>query len=144
MRLALLVLVSVSTASAQDGPAPRWPSAPTDTLRWEAVADTLGRRVFVDVETLRPGGVVDVWTWRAFAEARPPYRPYDREVGLDRVFCALRATAPLRVARYRDGASVGAFMYPPSVGPYGWAPGSAAEAVGERACREDPEGQAAR
>ena len=143
MRFVLLALLSISAASGQ-GEAPRWDTAPIDTLRWEAVGDTRGRRVYVDVETLRPGSVVDVWTWHAFAEAQPPHRPYDRLVALDRVYCALQATAPLRVARYRDGASTSAFMYPPSVGPYGWAPGSAAEAVGERACREGPTDQAAR
>lgn len=138
MRLVLL-LALVSTASAQtEALAPRWTSAPTDSVRWEIVADTLGRRVYLDVETLESARVVDVWTWHAYAQAQRPPRGavYDRVVALDRVFCGHRMTAPLHVARYLGRTGVGSFMYPPDVGPYGWAPGSVPEAVGERVCAQ--------
>lgn len=104
-----------------------------------AAVGARGHRVYVDVETLRSDAtVVEVWTWHAYAEARRPPggAAYDREIARDRVFCRLRMTAPLRVARYLGREEAGAFMYPPDVGPYEWAPGSAAEAVGERVCPE--------
>ena len=137
MRLVWIVALLSPAASAQGGAAPRWTSVPADTVRWEVVSDSLGRRVYIDAETVERGEtVVEVWTWHAYAEARQPPRgaAYDWEISQDRVFCALQMTAPLQVARYLGGERAGAFMYPPEVGPYGWAPGSTAEAVGERVC----------
>ena len=130
----LLLAPAVASSQASGGGAG---DAPTDARAWEAIAAPPGRRVFVRVRPeLTAGDVVDVWTWHAFAD---PYQPargpaYDRVVALDRVFCRRRATAPLRELRSLDGVGVGAFMFPADVGPYGRAPGSTAEAVGERVC----------
>ena len=134
MRLLWLTAALVPVASAQT-----WSSAPSDTTRWAAVSDSLGQRVYVDAERLEPvAGVVEVWTWHAFAEPRRPRGgdPYDRVMALDRVFCRLRATAPVHRARSLAGVGGRSFLYPADTGPFGWAPGSLAEAVGERVCRE--------
>ena len=137
MRAAPLALALVCLpAAAQSGGGAG--DLPADPSLWEPVAAPPGQRVYVRARPAHAGpGVVDVWTWHAFAV---PYRPargpaYDRVVAQGRVYCRLRATAPLREVRYAGGERVGAFMFPGDVGPFGWAPGSAAESVGERACR---------
>ena len=131
--LAVALLAGPAAAQAEGGAG----DPPTDARQWGAVDAPPGRRVYVRARPVAAvHGVVDVWTWHAFAV---PYRPargpaYDRVVALDRVYCRLRATAPLREVRYRSGAGVGAFMFPTDVGPFGWGPGSVAEAVGRRVC----------
>ena len=131
--LALALVCLPAAAQASGGG-----DLPPDLRRWEAVAAPPGRHVLVRTPPERAvRGVVDVWTWHAF---EAPYRPargpaYDRVVAHDRVYCGLRATAPLRELRSLGGVGVGAFTFPAGVGPYGWAPGSTAEAVGERVCR---------
>ncbi|WP_420456667.1 surface-adhesin E family protein [Rubrivirga sp.] len=138
----LLVLTFCAESQAQVGVASRdavGAVVPTDTTRWRPVAAPAGRRVFVDAEALRRGGgVVEVWTWHAYASAHRPVFgvPYDRVLARDQVYCRVRATAPLQVVRYLGAASAGAFMFPPDVGPFGWAPGSVEEAVGTWACQE--------
>ena len=134
LALAALLVAAPAAAQASGGGAG---DAPADRGAWEPVAAPPERRVYVHAQPAWvAAGVVDVWTWHTFAT---PYRPargpaYDRVVAQDRVYCRLRATAPVREVRYAGGARVGAFMFPGDVGPFGWAPGSAAESVGERVC----------
>lgn len=140
MRSATLaaLLLAGHAAAAQAGGAG---DAPPDVRGWEAVAVPSERSVYVQVRAaLVVHGVVDVWTWHAFAKPHRPARgpAYDRVVAYDRVYCRLRATTPLREVRYRRGASVGAFMYPVGTGPFGWGTASVAAAVGERVCGVAP------
>ena len=132
--LALATALLAGPVAAQPGGAG---DAPTDARAWTAVEGTPGRSVYVRARVAPVvHGVVDVWTWHAFDDAHRPARgpAYDRVVAYDRIYCRLRASTPLREVRYRGGASVGAFMYPSGVGPFGWGPASVAEAVGEHVC----------
>ena len=137
--LACLTLLAVAPALAAQTEADEYARSvlPTDTTRWRSVAASPETRVYYDVQSVGPSGtVVDVWVWHAFATERRPRRSaaYDRVLAQDQVYCVVRATAPLRVVRYLGRTSVGSFLYPSSVGPFGWAPGSVEEAIGERVC----------
>ncbi len=143
-RLPFLLLVLCIGSRAQGIGPGGWPASgavvPTDTTRWKAVAAPAGQRLFVDATALRwKGSTVEVWTWRAYASAhRPAFGPaYDRVLARDVVHCRIQATAPHQVVRYLGHASAGGFLFPPDVGPFGWAPDSAEEAVGTWACQSD-------